>query len=124
AWQTLPLGSYVTANFTHSGRLTFDPPADWQTAHLSTGPGKLFYVRFRTVSGGTAPTAGTVLGRDFVTANGGSSGTVPAFDAAADANGDGYLGDAEFAHRRPGFDARFVYESRIFYPYHGQFRYV
>ena len=26
--------------------------------------------------------------------------------------------------RRTGFDARFIYESRLFYPYYGQFRYA
>src|SRR6185436_17008731 len=49
---------------------------------------------------------------------------IPPFDFAADADGDGYLNDAEYATREPGFDARFVYESRLFYPYYGQMRFV
>ena len=57
-------------------------------------------------------------------AHGSTAGTVPAFDAAADANGDGYLDDAEYARRAPGKDARFLYESRLFTPYYGQMRYA
>ena len=49
---------------------------------------------------------------------------IPAFDYAADKNGDGYLNDAEYATRAAGMDARFVYESRLFYPYYGQMRFV
>ncbi|MGL4423931.1 MAG: hypothetical protein ACRCZF_24975, partial [Gemmataceae bacterium] len=42
----------------------------------------------------------------------------------ADRDGDGYLNDAEFANRTSGFDARFEYESRLFYPFYGQMRFV
>jgi hypothetical protein len=87
-------------------------------------PDFLYYIRFRTTGVGTAPVANTVLGRDYVRANGGTRGTVPAFDYYADRNFDGYLSDAEFARRRPGFDARFAYESRLFYPAYGQMRFA
>ena len=63
--------------------------------------------------------AGTTLA-----ANGRRSGTIPAFDATADRDHDGHLTDSEYARRRPGFDARFVHESRLFYPYYGQMRFV
>src|SRR5205085_7776849 len=84
-------------------------------------------VRVRTLTGGTAPVANTILGRDYVQAiyTGGSArGIIPAFDDAADVNHDGYLNNAEYARRAPGKDARFVYESRLFYPYYGQMRFV
>src|SRR5205085_4000549 len=84
-------------------------------------------VRVRTLTGGTAPVANTILGRDYVQAiyTGGSArGIIPAFDDAADVNHDGYLNNAEYARRAPGKDARFIYESRLFYPYYGQMRFV
>jgi len=59
-----------------------------------------------------------------VNANGARAGTIPAFDAPADRNRDGYLSDAEYSRHRTGFDARFAYESRLFYPYYGQMRFV
>ena len=34
------------------------------------------------------------------------------------------MDNAEYANRKPGMDARFVYESRLFYPYYGQMRFV
>jgi hypothetical protein len=34
------------------------------------------------------------------------------------------LNTAEYAARRPGFDAMFAYESRLFYPHYGQMRFV
>jgi hypothetical protein len=49
---------------------------------------------------------------------------IPAFDHAADLNDDGYLTDAEYSTRKAGLDARFEYESRLFYPYYGQMRFV
>jgi hypothetical protein len=122
-WKPLTLIADGSAGMTQSGRITFDPPADWAAGALKSGASRLFYVRLRTASGGTAPVA-TVLGRDFVNANGGSTGTIPVFDSAADANHDGYLNDAEYANRRPGMDARFLSESRLFYPFYGQMRYL
>src|SRR5262249_24423296 len=86
----------------------------WKTATLA-GSARLYYVRFRTVNGGTAPVAATVKGRDYVGARGTSSGTIPAFDYTADNDHDGYINDAEYAHRAPGMDPRFVYESRASY---------
>jgi hypothetical protein len=122
AWAPLPVLSDTTAGLTQSGRITFDPPGDWQTATLG-GTARLFYVRFRTTASGTAPVANTLLGRDYVTAGGTTAGIIPAFDAAADANGDGYLTDAEYAGRTAGRDARFVYESRAFHRNYGQMRF-
>jgi hypothetical protein len=86
----------------------------------------LYFVRFQTTSGAAnlAPTIKTILGRDYVHANGTDSGVIPTFDYSADKNHDGYLDDAEYATRKAGMDARFVYETRLFYPYYGQMRYV
>jgi hypothetical protein len=66
----------------------------------------------------------SVFGRDYVGAFGTRKGVIPAFDAAADKDRDGYLSDAEYASRRAGFDARFEYEGRLFYPKYGQMRFV
>jgi hypothetical protein len=125
AWKSLALRDDGTSGLTQSGRITFDPPADWKAASIAGGE-HLFYVRFR-VTGGTAeqdPVLKTVFGRDYVGANGGTTGIIPPFDHAADANDDGYLNDAEYATRADGHDARFEYESRLFYPFYGQMRFV
>jgi hypothetical protein len=119
----LTLVSDATAGLTRSGRITFDPPADWVAAAVS-GSERLFFIRFRTVTAGTTPVATTLLGRDYVGANGTTAGTIPAFDPLADANRDGYLSDAEYARRAAGKDARFVYESRAFYGSYGQMRFA
>ncbi len=127
AWKPLALVTDGTGGLHSSGRVTFDPPADWVAAKVGNSPARLFYVRVRTVAGDatTAPDALFILGRDYVGANGSTvQGTIPAFDYAADKNGDGYLTDAEYAARAPGKDARFVYESRLFYPYYGPMRFV
>jgi hypothetical protein len=123
AWKSLPILANGTNGFARSGTITFDPPADWKTARLS-GSALMYFVRVRTTSAGTPPVATTILGRDYAKANGGSSGTIPVFDAAADKDGDGYLRDSEYSTRAAGKDARFRHESRIFYPYYGQMRFV
>src|SRR5262249_13044918 len=122
-WKTVSLLSDGTAGWTRSGRILFDPPADWKTASVAGKP-RAYYLRIRTLTGGTAPVARTLLGRDYVSAAGRTSGTIPAFDTTADNNGDGYLSDAEFANRAAGKDARFAYESRMFYPAYGQMRFA
>lgn len=121
-WAPLKILSDMTEGLGHSGRITFDPPAGWRPASLEGGAG-LFYIRFRTVRGGRPPVAKSLLGRDYVHARGGTSGTIPVFDSGADANHDGYLDDAEYARRSPGKDARFVYESRVFTEQYGQMRF-
>jgi hypothetical protein len=113
----------TTSGLTRSGQILFDPPADWKPASIN-GSTRLYYVRFATTSGGTAPIARTILGRDYVNAKGTTSGVIPAFDASADLNHDGYLNDAEYAQRKSGMNARFMYESRIFYGYYGQMRFA
>jgi hypothetical protein len=122
-WATLPVLADGTSGLTTSGRITFDPPADWVPASVN-GSARLYYVWFRTTGGGAAPVAGSLLGRDYVGAHGGTSGTIPAFDYAADTDHDGYLNDAEYARRRPGMDARFAYESRLFTPNYSQMRFA
>jgi hypothetical protein len=120
-WTALTLLSDTTAGLANGGQIVFDPPADWKPATLGKEH-RLYYVRFRTTAGGTAPAARTVLGRDYVGAAGRPEGLVPVFDAAADANGDGYLDDAEYARRAPGRDARFVHEARMPCATYGQMR--
>ncbi|QEL20312.1 putative glycoside hydrolase [Limnoglobus roseus] len=125
-WKTLPLLADGTTGLQKDGQITFDPPADWVASATAGSTNPLYAVRFRTTTGtaAQAPEAKTILGRDYVGANGKTTGTIPAFDAKADANGDGYLNDQEYANRRTGFDARFTYESRLFYPYYGQMRFI
>jgi hypothetical protein len=121
-WGPLATLTDTSAGLSRSGQLTFEPPADWKPAALGDS-GRLYFVRFRTTTGGAPPVASSLLGRDYVGAKGTTTGTVPAFDAAADANGDGYLDDTEYARRQPGKDARFVYESRMVTESYGQMRY-
>ena len=125
AWKTLPLVADGTTGLTTSGRITFDPPPDWKAASIG-GSTLEYFVRLASTAGTAAqsPQFATVLGRDYVNANGGFTGTIPAFDYAADTNHDGYLSDAEYAKRAPGMNARFVYETRLFYPFYGQMRFV
>jgi hypothetical protein len=123
-WTKLPTLADGTNGLKQDGRITFDPPKDWKTATVG-GSARLFYVRFRTVSGtdAAAPVATTVTGRDYARHDL-NKGLIPAFDKTADKDGDGYLTDAEYARRRSGFDARFEYESRLTYPYYGPNRFA
>jgi hypothetical protein len=122
-WRGLNTLSDTTSGLRRSGTITFDPPSDWRTGSVN-GSENLFFVRFRTTGLGTAPIGYSVQGRDYVNARGRNTGTVPAFDELADRNHDGYLSDTEFRYRRPGADARFEYESRVFYPAYGQMRFA
>jgi PKD repeat protein len=124
AWATLKTIDDGTAGLRASGRITFDPAADWVTASVG-GSVPMYYVRMSTTSGaGTAPVAKSILGRDFVGANGTITGTVPVFDSAADLDHNGYLSDAEFAKANPADTARFTYESRLFATSYGQMRFA
>jgi hypothetical protein len=120
-WAPLRLLNDGTSGFHHSGQITFDPPSNWRPGVVG-GTARLYYVRIRTLTAGNAPLANTILGRDYVGAGGGHAGVIPAFDAAADVDHDGYLNDNEYAHRAPGKDARFLYESRVFLGFYGQMR--
>lgn len=126
AWKTLNLLNDGTAGFKTTGKITFDPPADWIAALPATGTQRFQLIRIRTTAGtaAQAPELQTILGRDYVQANGATTGTIPAFDTLADADKNGYLNDAEYAKRRSGFDARFTHESRLFYPFYGQMRFL
>lgn len=125
-WQTLPLTSDRVRQFRTTGQITFDPPANWKPSVIGDQTARLFHIRYRTISGDrtNVPTISQITGRDYVNANGKTTGVIPAFDRAADRNQDGYLSDAEYAKRRSGMDARFYYESRLFYPYYGQMRFI
>jgi hypothetical protein len=123
AWATLPTLSNTTNGWANSGTVLFDPPADWKSASVG-GSTRLFYVRIRALTAGTAPMVWSILGRDYVNAHGGSKGVIPAFDSSADIDHNGYLNDTEYANRRPGMDARFTYESRLFAGGYGQMRFA
>jgi hypothetical protein len=123
-WATLaPLGN-STGQWSRSGSVVFDPPLDWKTASIGNRTARHYYVRLRTTADGVAPVAISILGRDYVGAGNSTSGTVPVFDAAADADRDGYLNDAEYARRASGKNARFLYESRLFHMGYGQMRFA
>jgi hypothetical protein len=123
AWGTLSPLTDTTAGWTHSGQITFDPPPDWVPAVLRPGGQRLDYVRVLTLTPGKAPVANTILGTDYVGAKGGTSGVIPAFDYAA-AGGKDYLTAAEYARRKPGDNAWFAYQGRLFYPNYGQMRFA
>jgi len=130
AWKTLAILNDGSGGLRTSGAITFDPPADWVSSKVAGGPQRLHQLRFRTVTGTEvqAPLVRTIFGRNYAggtfQATGAVTGTIPAFDSTVDADGDGYLKDAEYRNRRSGFDARFEYESRLFYPFYGQMRFV
>jgi hypothetical protein len=121
-WAALKTVSDSTKSLTQSGMIEFDPPSDWKAGTVGNSA-HLYYVRFRTTANGTAPVAHTILGRDHVGAKGTIEGVIPAFDTEADLNKDGYLDDAEYAKRKPGKDARFIHESRIYNGGYGQMRF-
>ncbi len=127
AWQTLTLNTDGTNGLTQSGQMEFDPPTGWTPAAIPGSTALLYYVRVRTIAGtaAQAPSGNTILGDDYVNANGGTSGVIPVYDFAADVNHTGYLTSAEYAAAESiGDDARFAYQSRLFYPYYGQMRFV
>jgi hypothetical protein len=122
-WAALKPVTDTTNGLQSSGQVAFDPPSDWKPATIH-GDARLYFVRFHPTNPGRAPVAGTILGRDYVDAKGTTSGVIPAFDADADKNKDGYLDDAEYANRAPGKDARFIHESRMFTRSYGQMRFA
>jgi hypothetical protein len=123
AWGTLNLLTDTTAGLARSGQVLFDPPADWKPASVN-GSARLYYVRFRTTSAGTAPVAASLLSADYTGAGNGNTGVIPAFDYTADTNHDGYLSNAEYAHAAPGKTARFAYQGRALYGSYGEMRFA
>lgn len=122
-WATLTTLSDTTNGLTTTGpgTITFDPPSNWVPAAVDgTGNNspQYYYVRFRTTAAfSTIPVASTILGANYTQAvdNGTqTTGTIPAFDYAADKDGDGYLNAQEYANRSPGMNAYFAYQSRLF----------
>jgi hypothetical protein len=122
AWARLDLLQDGTGGMRRSGAVTFDPPANWVTASID-GSARLYYVRFVTTSGGVAPVVRTLLGADYTNSRGTAGGTIPVFDYAA-AGGKDYLTAAEYAKRKPGDNAWFAYQSRVFYPSYGPNRFA
>jgi hypothetical protein len=99
AWATLPTTSNSTLGFSRSGQIDFNPPSNWKTASLN-GSALMYYVRVRVVSDGRAPVVSTILGADYVHADGRTYGIIPA------------QGTTQFA-----------YQSRLFYGIYGQMRF-
>jgi hypothetical protein len=122
AWSSLKLLQDGTGGMTRSGTITFDPPANWVAASIN-GSARYYYVRFVTSSSGVAPVVRTLLGMDYTNSHGTDTGTIPVFDYAA-AHGKNYLTAAEYANRKPGDNAWFAYQSRVFYPSYGPNRFA
>jgi hypothetical protein len=124
AWAQLPkLGDETNGARTGSGRIWFDPPANWKPVSIN-GSAPMYFVRFRTTASGTPPVARSILGADYTGAGRGDTGVIPAFDFSADLDHDGYLNDAEYARRKPGMNARFLYQSRALYADYGEMRFA
>jgi hypothetical protein len=124
AWARLPrLADGTNGVKTGSGTIWFNPPSNWKPVRIK-GSAPMYYVRFRTTSSGTPPVARSILGADYTGAGGKGTGVIPAFDTSADLNHDGYLNNAEFARRKPGMNARFLYQSRALYAHYGEMRFA
>jgi hypothetical protein len=129
---SIPLPSLTTGGTT--AKITFDPPSGWKPVALTrslapsssrSGDPYLYYMRLVASGSGTAPTANTILGYDYLQGsvpnpnpNNIVNYTIPAFDYAADTNHDGYLSDFEWNNNmssvdRTTYQARFVYQTRL-----------
>jgi hypothetical protein len=121
-WRRLKTLEDSTSSLARSGQIVFDAPSDWKPISIGTSP-RLYFVRIRTTAGGSPPVARTILGHDYVQANGKTTGVTPAFDGKADLNHDGYLDNDEYGRRAAGKDARFIHESRMLTESYGQMRF-
>jgi hypothetical protein len=121
-WTRLDILDDSTSGLARSGQFLFDPPSDWKTASVGSSL-RLYFIRFRTTGGGTPPVARSILGRDHVQASGKTAGVIPAFDAKADLDQDGYLNSDEWDKHTPGKEARFFHESRMPTESYGQMRF-
>jgi hypothetical protein len=100
AWAALPTKTNTTNGLARSGQITFTPPSNWKPVSIN-GSAPMYYVRIRATGGGRAPVVNTILGADYVDADGGTSGTIPALSSA-----------------------QFAYQSRLFYASYGQMRFA
>lgn len=113
AWAPLTTLGDTSAGLTQSGQITFNPPSDWKTASIDGSP-RMYYVRIRTTTAGTAPVANSILGDDYTNSHGTTSGVIPAYDWALNPSG-GYLNPQEYAiAAAAGYTAHFAYQSRLF----------
>ena len=124
AWSTLTVNSDTTSGFTADGVVAFDPPSGWlpckvpgayPSMHQNGGDYRYYVLRFRVTGAGTAPYYALYTSRDYYGGGDNIYGTIPAFDATVNANGDGYLSLTEYNNvsRDPAKTARFAYESRL-----------
>lgn len=131
-WTRMPLISDTTSGLYADGRMHFNPmqTPSWKRMVAATGavdssaagmlwdtifsgayPG--YYLRYRTVRAGTTPIVGTMHNADFCNQKDSGSGIIPAFDYAADIDGDGYLNDVEYSGHAAIATARFSWHSRM-----------
>jgi hypothetical protein len=123
-WTTLQTLTNTTKGYTSNGQIIFNPPANWAMSMIN-GSDPLYYLRILTTSNGAAPVVNTILGNDYVHANGGTSGVIPVFDYALDTSHVGYLTPAQYViAEKAGDFAQFAYQSRLFYPSYGQMRFA
>ena len=140
-WSTLSLLADGTSGLRSNGTLRWAPPVDWMMASTHDGSGKTYggtgpyFGQAQLRDGGVAfvlrvswvvdsanaatavaPTLTDVRLRRWVAPLADSSTArvrIPGWDAANDANGDGYVSDAEASSlSNPACTARFRYESR------------
>ena len=141
AWSALPLISDGTSALSRNGTIRWQPPADWVMASTHDGSGSTYggtgpyFGQTRLRDGGVAyvlriswvvdeanaqtavaPTLTDVRLRRWVAPVADSTTSralLPGWDPANDADGDGYVSDAEASSRaNPRCTARFRYESR------------
>jgi hypothetical protein len=113
SWGTITPTTDGTSGLTTSGTISFEPPSDWAGSSPDGRTDYLQWIRIRTTHTGTTPSTSAVYAEDYLGTKASSNAIVPVFDNQADANGDGYLNDTEYANRRSGMDARFNYWSRL-----------
>jgi hypothetical protein len=118
AWSALSVTD-GTANLIVTGKVEFDPPADW--ARGTVNGLKCYWARMRCTSAGTAPVIGggtgikpasyIVFQETYNSSN--NYYVIPGWDETADSDGDGYLNASEWAARATGKNARFKYQARV-----------
>ncbi|MBI5836111.1 MAG: Ig-like domain-containing protein [Candidatus Eisenbacteria bacterium] len=112
-WAALSVND-STFGMRQSGHVRFTPPTNW--GFLSVDGTREYWLRLRnTRTPATAPRWGYLRKEKFYPPkNADNTFTVPGWAAANDANGDGWVSDAEFAARPvPGASARFKSQARI-----------
>ncbi|MBI2975058.1 MAG: hypothetical protein HYY43_05665, partial [Deltaproteobacteria bacterium] len=118
-WQALPVAD-ATKGFKQSGKITFDPPANWIKTNINGD--KLYWIRIKCNSGTGPATLQTtkgwmgtpaIAGEEYLKNDDGFF-TLLGWDDANDANQDGFVDNNEFAVRpNKNASARFKYQARV-----------